>query len=198
MAVIKADLTNVQTIIDAMRRGPVVLPTETLYALAVPISNKSAYDAVYKLKGVKMQSASPIGFYGLRDIEKYCIVDEGAKNIVRNLMPGPLTLILKSKMDAHWVVNNRIAVRVSSSLLVREVIRRVGPITMVGANIRGFRSSPGLKEIMGQFGSRIGLYVDGGQLKGIPSTIYDYTSKKLLREGEVTLKSIKEAENGVR
>ncbi|MGC8562683.1 MAG: L-threonylcarbamoyladenylate synthase [Thermoplasmata archaeon] len=198
MAVIKADLTNVQVIIDAMRRGPVVLPTETLYALSVPISDKSGYDAVYRLKGVKMQSASPIGFYGLRDIEKYCIIDEGAKNIVRNLMPGPLTLILKSRMDAHWVVNNRIAVRVSASLLVREVIRRVGPITLVGANIRGFRSSPGLKEIMGQFGNRIGLYVDGGQLNGIPSTIYDYTSKKVLREGEVTLKSIREAENGIR
>jgi L-threonylcarbamoyladenylate synthase len=198
MTVIKADLTNVQTIVDAMARGPVVLPTETLYALAVPINNKSGYDAVYKLKGVKMQSASPIGFYGLRDMEKFCLMDEGAKNIVRNLMPGPLTLILKSKVEAHWVVNEKIAARISSSLLVREVIRRVGPITLTGANIRGFRSSSDLKEIMGQFGNKIGLYVNGGEISGIPSTIYDYTAKKMLRDGQITLKSIKEAENGVR
>jgi L-threonylcarbamoyladenylate synthase len=197
MTVIKGDLTNVQRIVDAMERGPVVLPTETLYALAVPINNKSGYDAVYRLKGVKMQSASPIGFYGLRDMEKFCIMDEGAKNIVRKLMPGPLTLILKSKFQAHWVVNERIAARISSSLLVREVIRKVGPITMVGANIRGFRSSSNLREIMGQFGDRIDLYIDGGEINGVPSTIYDYTSKKMLRDGPVTLKSIKEAENGI-
>lgn len=198
MKVIRAEIANVQAIIDEMARGPVVLPTETLYALSVPISSKSGYDAVYKLKGVKMQSASPIGFYGLRDMEKYCLMGDGAKNIVRNLMPGPLTLILKSKVEAHWVVNGRVAARISSNLLVREVIRRVGPITLVGANIRGFRSSVDLKEIMGQFGERVGLYVNGGDISGIPTTIYDYTAKKVLREGPVTLKSIKEAENGIR
>ncbi len=198
MTVIKADIANIQKIVDAMREGPVVIPTETLYALAVPISSKSGFDAVYRLKGVRMQSASPIGFYGIRDMEKFCVMDEGAKNIVRKLMPGPLTLILKSKTEAHWVVNGRIAARISSSLLVREIIRRVGPITLVGANIRGFRSSSELGEIMKQFGERIRLYVNGGELKGIPSTIYDYTSKKMLREGPITLKSIKEAENGIR
>lgn len=198
MTVIRADIKNVQAIVDAMERGPVVLPTETLYALAVPISNKSGYDLVYKLKNIKMQSASPIGFYGLRGMERFCIMDEGAKNIVRNLMPGPLTLILKSRMEAHWVVNERIAARISSSLLVREIVRRTGPITMVGANIRGFRSSADLKEIMGQFGEKIKLYVDGGEISGIPTTIYDYTHKKMLREGVINLRSIKEAEHGVR
>ena len=198
MSVIKADIANVQTIVDAMARGPVVLPTETLYALAVPISNKSGYDAVYKLKNIKMQTASPIGFYGLRDMEKYCVMDEGAKNIVRKILPGPLTLILRSKMDAHWVVNERIAARISSSLLVREIVRKVGPITLVGANIRGFRSSSNLQEIIGQFGNKIDLYVNGGEISGIPSTIYDYTIKKMLRDGAVTLKSIKEAERGIR
>jgi L-threonylcarbamoyladenylate synthase len=198
MSVIKADIANVQTIVDAMARGPVVLPTETLYALAVPISNKSGYDAVYKLKNIKMQTASPIGFYGLRDMEKYCVMDEGAKNIVRKILPGPLTLILRSKMDAHWVVNERIAARISSSLLVREIVRKVGPITLVGANIRGFRSSSNLQEIIGQFGNKIDLYVNGGEISGIPSAIYDYTIKKMLRDGVITLKSIKEAERGIR
>ncbi|MCL5874707.1 MAG: Sua5/YciO/YrdC/YwlC family protein [Candidatus Thermoplasmatota archaeon] len=198
MTVIKADVANVQEIIDAMARGPVVLPTETLYALSVPISNKSGYDMVYKLKNIKMQSASPIGFYGLRDMEKYCVMDEGAKNIVRNLMPGPLTLILKSKMEAHWVVNERVAARISSSLLVREIIRKVGPITLVGANIRGFRSSADLDEIIGQFGDKVRLYVNGGNISGVPSAIYDYTNKKMLREGEITLRSIKESEHGIR
>ncbi len=198
MTEVNADITNVQLIADAMARGPVVLPTETLYALSVPINSKSGYDMVYALKKIKMQSASPIGFYGLRDMEKYCIMDEGAKNIVRNLMPGPLTLILKSKMEAHWVVNERIAARISSSLLVREIVRKVGPITLVGANIRGFRSSADLKEIMGQFGDKVRLYVNGGEISGIPTTIYDYTTKKMLREGMITLKSIKEAEHGIR
>lgn len=198
MRVIRAEASNVQTIIDGMKKGPVVLPTETLYALAVPIINKSGFDKVYKLKGVKMRSASPIGFYGLREMEKYCVMNEEAKNIVRKFMPGPLTLILKSKVEAHWVVNGRIAARVSSSVLIREIIRRIGPTTLVGANIRGFRSSTDLQEIIGQFGERIDLYVGDGNMSGIPSTIYDFTTKKMLREGEITLKNIMEAEHGIR
>lgn len=197
MHVVKADLKNVQLIVDYMEKGPVVIPTETLYALAFPIQNKAGFDAVYKLKNVKLQSASPIGFYGMRDVEKFCILDEGSRNIIRTLMPGPLTLMVKARVNAHWVINGKIAVRISSYNLVREIIRKVGPITLVGANIRGFRSSSDLKEITKQFGDKIGLYVDGGEIGGIPTTIYDYTSKKLIREGEISLKEIKEAENGI-
>lgn len=197
MHIIKADLKNIQTIVDQMKKGPVVIPTETLYALAFPIQGKSGFDMVYNLKKVKLQSASPIGFYGMKDLERFCALDSGAKNIVRKLMPGPLTLILKSRVEAHWVINNRIAARISSYKLVREIVRKVGPITLVGANVRGFKSSSGLTEITRQFGDRIGLYVDGGEIGGTPTTIYDYTSKKLIREGDISMKKIKEAENGI-
>jgi L-threonylcarbamoyladenylate synthase len=195
--IIKADLKNIQVIIDHMERGPVVIPTDTLYALAFPIQNKAGFDAVYRLKNINLQSASPIGFYGMRDVERYCVLDEGSRRIIRKLMPGPITLILKAKMKGHWVINERIAVRIPSYRLVREIIRKVGPITMVGANIRGFKSSASLKEITKQFGDRVELYVDGGETKGIPTTIYDYTSKKLVREGEVSAKDIMEAQNGI-
>lgn len=197
MNIIKADLKNIQVIIDHMERGPVVIPTDTLYALAFPIQNKAGFDAVYRLKNINLQSASPIGFYGMRDVERYCVLDEGSRRIIRKLMPGPITLILKAKMKGHWVINERIAVRIPSYRLVREIIRKVGPITMVGANIRGFKSSASLKEITKQFGDRVELYVDGGETKGIPTTIYDYTSKKLVREGEVSAKDIMEAQNGI-
>ncbi len=197
MAIINGEIENIQKIIDQMERGPVVIPTETLYAIAIPIRNRAGFDEVYRLKNVRMQTASPIGFYGMRDMEKYCVMDEGAKNIVRKVMPGPLTLILKAKIDGHWVINGKIAARVSSSTLVREIIRKVGPITLVGANVRGFRASTDLKEIMGQFGDKVKLYVRGKEMNGNPSTIYDCTSRKLIREGEIQLREIKEAENGV-
>ncbi|MEM0346621.1 MAG: hypothetical protein QW340_03000, partial [Thermoplasmatales archaeon] len=71
MRVILETLENIQRVVDAMRDGPVVLPTDTLYALSVPIRSKAQFDRVYKLKNKTMESASPIGFYGLRDMEKY-------------------------------------------------------------------------------------------------------------------------------
>lgn len=197
MPVIVGNLENLQKIVDFMEKGPIVLPTETLYALAVPIRNKTGFDLVYRIKNVKMQTASPIGFYGLRDLERYCELDDGAMNIVRKLLPGPLTIILKARIDGHWVINGKIAARLSSNMLVREIIRKVGPITLVGANVRGFKSSTDLEEIISQFGNKVGLYVRGTNMNGIPSTIFDYTSKKLIRNGEISFKEIKEAESGV-
>ncbi|MEM0128488.1 MAG: L-threonylcarbamoyladenylate synthase [Thermoplasmatales archaeon] len=196
MKVIIENLKNVQEVLDAMNEGPVVLPTDTLYALSAPIRSKEQFDKVYKLKNKPMESASPIGFYGLREMEKYCNMDEGAKNIVRNLMPGPLTLVLEAKIKGHWVVNGKIAARIPDRPFVREVIRRAGPITLVGANIRGYKASSDMEEILKQFRDSVGLYVKAENIGGIPSTIYDYTSKKLLREGQITLKQIRELEYG--
>ncbi len=196
MHIIKAEMKNIPKITEHIINGPVVLPTETLYAIAAPISNKNLFDEVYALKNMKMNTASPIGFYGLRDLQRYCILDDASKNIVKKLMPGPLTLILQAKTEGHWVVNKKIAARISSNNLVREVARQVGPITLIGANIRGFKLSSELKEIIAQFGNRISLYVDGGKLNGLPTTIYDYTTKTLIREGSITLREIRGAENG--
>jgi len=195
--IIKAEMKNIPKIAEHIINGPVVLPTETLYAIAAPVSNKNLFDEVYALKNMKMNTASPIGFYGLRDLQRYCILDEASKNIVKKLMPGPLTLILQAKTEGHWVVNKKIAARISSNNLVREVARQVGPITLIGANIRGFKLSSDLKEIIAQFGDRISLYVDGGKLNGLPTTIYDYTTKTLIREGSITLREIRGAENGL-
>jgi len=198
MNIVKEKIENVQAVVDAMREGPVVLPTDTLYALSAPIRYRTLFEEVYRLKGKSMESASPIGFYGLRDMEKYCMMDEGSRNIVRNLMPGPLTIILEARVTGHWVVNGKIAARIPDRLFVREVIRRVGPITLVGANIRGYRSSTNLEEILRQFGENVKLYVRAENMEGKPSSIYDYTSGRMLREGDITLGQIREAQNGSR
>ncbi|MGC9294373.1 MAG: L-threonylcarbamoyladenylate synthase [Thermoplasmata archaeon] len=197
MQIIKEDMQNLPKIIDHLKRAPVVMPTETLYAIVAPVMDKSLFDTVYSLKNMKMNTASPIGFYGLRDMERFCAMDQGAKNIVKKLMPGPLTLILNAKVDGHWVVNKKIAARISSNNLIREVAREIGPVTLIGANIRGFKLSSDLKEIIAQFGNKISLYVDGGILKGSPSTIYDYTTKTLIREGSIPIREIRGAENGL-
>lgn len=197
LKIIQAKLENVPTILTYMRKGPVVLPTDTFYALAAPISNKSIYDRVYELKGMKMNSSSPIGFYGLRDMERYCIMDTKSKYIVKELMPGPLTLILPARMQGHWVISDKIGARIPANEITREIIRNIGPITLTGANIRGFKAPNTIDECTSQFGDKISLYVDGGILPGIPSTIYDYINKSIIREGAITLREIRRAESGV-
>lgn len=197
LKILKAALENLPTIIHYIEISPIVLPTDTFYALAAPIKNKTLFDSVYHLKNMKMESSSPIGFYGLRDMERYCIMDEGSKRIVKKLMPGPLTIILEAKIQGHWVVANRIGARIPNNELTREVIRAVGPITLVGANIRGFKAPTSIEESVGQFGDNVKLYVDAGNLPGIPSTIYDYLNKNIIREGGITLKEIRRAEGGI-
>ncbi len=194
---IKASLENVPTILQYIMESPVVLPTDTFYSLSAPIIRKDLFDRVYQLKGIRMESSSPIGFYGLRDMEKYCSLDEGAKRIVKRFMPGPLTIILEAKIKGHWVISNKIGARIPDNQLTREVIREVGPITLVGANIRGFKGATNIQESIAQFGENVPLYVDAGNLPGIPSTIYDYTNKNIIREGGITLKDIRRAEGGI-
>ncbi len=197
MKIVESKLENLPLIVDTMRNNPVVLPTDTFYALSVPISSRDLFDMVYKIKGIEMRSASPIGFFGLRDMEKYCVLDENAKNIVRKLMPGPLTLILDAKVPGHWVISGKIGARIPDNNITREVVRSIGPITLTGANLRGFRAPLTIEESVKQLGDKVELYVDAGVLPGIPSTIYDYTNKRIIREGRISLMDIRRAESGI-
>lgn len=185
------------------RGGTVVYPTDTAYGLGVDALNRKAVKQVYKIKGRKFTKPLPLIVSSLNMGQKWGYFTQRALELANKWWPGPLTLILKSKISDSGKLTTlqtrkrlkTVGLRVSNSLIARQLSQRLGrPITATSANISGERECYSAREVLKQFRDKKDqpdLILDGGSLKRVkPSTIVDMTGPtlKVLRQGPIQLK----------
>ena len=79
------------------RGGLVVMPTETVYGLGGDGTNPDASSDIYKAKGRPSDNPLIIHIADPVDAEKYAHTSKLYYDIADAFMPGPITVILKSK-----------------------------------------------------------------------------------------------------
>lgn len=176
----------IEEAIKTLKRGGVIVyPTETSYGLGADYTNKRAIKKIFKIKKRADKKLSVI-VSSLFVIKKYAIIDEDAEKLVREFMPGPLTLVVKKREKGT------IAFRISSNEIAFSIAKKFKkPIIATSANISGLGDNYEIKKIREIFEDKVDLIIDGGNLrKRKPSTIYDVENRKILREGPITEKMI--------
>ena len=91
---------------------------------------------------------------------------------------------------------DNVAIRIPDNKIALEILSIFGPLTCTSANISGQKTPSVISDISMQFKpGDISVYIDGGVLIGMSSTIVDLTSKKpkILRKGAISEKQIMDA-----
>ena len=162
----------------AIQNGKIVIyPTDTVWGMGCDPFNQKAVDELFKIKGKKTDGLS-IMLNNVKLIYDYCEVNKKAKKIIEEFLPGPVTLILKSKKDfAKGVTRNgNIAIRIPLNNTALNLAANQ-PIVTTSVNLHGKKIAQNLDEAKEIFGSNC-HYLDGEEPKGIESTIINLTEKK--------------------
>jgi L-threonylcarbamoyladenylate synthase len=162
----------------AIQNGKIVIyPTDTVWGMGCDPFNQKAVDELFRIKGKKTDGLS-IMLNNIKLIYDYCEVNNMVKKIVDEFLPGPITLILKSKKDfAKGVTKNgNIAIRIPLNNTALDLAVNQ-PIVTTSVNLHGEKIARNLNEAKKIFGSNC-LYLDGEKPKGIESTIIDLTENK--------------------
>lgn len=186
----------VDAVVEALRAGEVVLlPTDTVYGLAVDASNPAATARLFAVKERPGDVALPVlvaddgQAFGLA-----ASVPPAARRLAAALWPGGLTLVLPRRADLLLDLGGHdrgtIGVRVPDHDLVREVARRLGaPVAATSANLHGRPTPEGFDEVLAGLGDApdVALAVDGGPCAGAASSVVAVTSDAVtvLRQGRV-------------
>lgn len=165
--------------------GLCVLPTETVYGLAVLPSHAEAVAKARATKGRADQQPFTWHLAHRRDARQlWPDVPLAIERLLERYWPGPLTVILP---DAH---GGTAGARLPAHDFTRDVIAACGePLWLSSVNRSG---EPPLREaatIEAAFGAQVALIVDDGPSPiGMASTIVRQTSRRLevLREGILT------------
>ena len=166
---------------DAVREisnGKIIIyPTDTVWGIGCDAFNQDAVDRLFKLKEKKEPGVSVI-LNNKEQIRDFCMVNEYVTNISDNFLPGPITLILKSKKEfANGVTRDgNIGIRIPKHKISLELAKKT-PIITTSANKHGEKIAANIDEAKEIFGKEC-LYIDGKPPEGIESTIIDMTNEK--------------------
>lgn len=176
--------------------GVLAIPTDTVYGIGASINSNSALERIYKIKRRDKASALPVLVSSLEQVAMIAeSEDDIFKALAQKFWPGPLTIVLKKKLNLSEIISGKdtVAVRMPDNHFVLNLINSVGPLAVTSANISGMRSSVSALEVMNSIGNDVDLIIDGGDAKiGKESTIVDCTEDNLviLREGALSKEEI--------
>ena len=211
MLTIKVDRNNpnkktIIKVVNVLQEGGVViLPTETVYTLAVDATNESAVKKIYKIKERDYNKPLHVVVSSLGMAKKYVYINSLGKKLANKFLPGPLTLIFKKrprKLPNLLTSGLRtLGIRIPDLKINQEISRVFGkPYTTTSANKSSGLNPYTVKESLYQLDknkvSLINLIVDAGPLPHLkPSTIVNVTgdSFKILRQGPIKKEEIEKA-----
>jgi L-threonylcarbamoyladenylate synthase len=165
-------------VVATLRAGGVVLlPTDTVYGLAVLPTEAEAIARLFALKARPRAVNLPVMVGDPLDLERLGVeVNEVARRLFRSpFMPGALTLVLGfgDGTRAPWLAGREeVATRMPDDAFLLEVLREAGPLLVTSANRHGQGRTP--EEVPGILRELEGtpdLVVDDGPRREVPSTI---------------------------
>ncbi|MFL2926786.1 MAG: L-threonylcarbamoyladenylate synthase [Candidatus Poseidoniales archaeon] len=170
---------------SALKKGKIIVyPTDTVWGIGCNPFDQESVNNLFNIKGKKENGIS-ILVNNVNLISEYCITNKTQKDIIEKLFPGPVTAILKSKVEfAKGVTRNgNIAIRIPKNNTSISLAKN-NPIITTSANIHGENIAKNLNEAKKIFGNSC-IYLDGEKPSGIESTIIDLTkdTPKIVRIG---------------
>lgn len=191
--------------VEELRNGRlVVLPTDSVYALAADAFSRSATSRLFGAK--RRGRATPLTVIVRSPRQTTGLVEavsEPAERLMAAYWPGPLTLVFRAVEGLNWDIGDSqgtVSLRMPADDLLLELVADVGPLAVTSANRRGEPVPQTAADARRQLGLSASLYLDGGERSGPSSTVVDVTRDRadVLREGAIPADEVAEVATGAR
>jgi len=176
--------------------GLIIFPTETCYGVGVDATNADAVSKLLKYKKRPEGKAISIAVSIKDKASEYVEINKEASKLYNTFMPGPITIISKSKNKVDKRLQSEkgtLGVRIPNYKFLLDLLSVFGkPITSTSANSSGKKTPYSIKDLLENLPEKqskmIDLIIDAGTLpKNPPSTVIDTTTTELTtyRQGRI-------------
>lgn len=174
--------------------GVIIIPTDTIYAMACKLDSKKAIERMARISGKKTEKINfSLICSDLSNIADYTAnIDRAVFRLLKNNLPGPFTFILKANTSVTKYFSGTkktIGIRVPDNAIAQTIIKELGiPLVVTTIHhedeILEYMTDP--DEIETKFGHTVDCVIDGGAGGNIPSTIIDCSDDDItiVRQGK--------------
>jgi L-threonylcarbamoyladenylate synthase len=166
--------------------GVAVFPTDTVYGLCCDPENAGAVRRLYALKGRPADRPAALLCFSLAvALELLPELGERARGALRQLLPGPVTLLLPNAEGRYPLTGGELlGLRVIDIGLSLDL-----PVLQSSANRSGEGDARRIEDVPLAIRDGADLVIDGGELPGVASTVVDLSrldldgSWRVVRQG---------------
>lgn len=161
----------------ALTAGAIALvPTETVYGLAVLPSIERAVSRLFEMKGRPQERRLPVAVSSLAQVEALgARLTADARRLIWKHWPGPITLAIGLEETAGtpaWLRGrDEAAFRCPAAQFLLDAIDRLGPLFLTSANAHGEAAATTVPAALASIASVPEIAFDAGDLPGLASTV---------------------------
>ena len=173
--------------VQVLRRdGLIVYPTDTVHGLGADALSEHAVLKVFEAKGRPVGKPISVAVSDREMLACIAVITPPAEKLIEQFLPGPVTVVLKARNvlpDLLTGGTGRIGVRIPDHEIALDIIRAFdSPITATSANLSGEKDPTTRDEVSVPYD----LFIEGGMVSGVPSTVVDPDLRLILRRGKNT------------
>ena len=174
----------------------IIFPTDTVYGIGTSIYDSKGMDKIYQIK--KRDRSKPLAVLcaNIEQIESIAYVTDEARKLINKFLPGPLTVILKSKeCILETFKGETVGVRIPNYDVALEILKENGPMATTSVNESGMPSINNYNEIVKDYSNLVDeIYKPSScATSSLASTVVLVTDNgiNVVREGAITYEMIK-------
>lgn len=181
-------LRQVVTVLE--QGGVIAYPTDTTYGIGCDILCAKAIERIYRLKGKSRKDTLSFVCADLSHLADYAVVSNAGFRLMKTLLPGPYTFVLKAtKLPPRVLQTSQktVGIRVPDHPIPLALVRLLGrPIVNTTAKRAGGPPFTHPEDIDKVLGHGIDVIIDGGPIVDQVSTVVAIEGEELtvLREGK--------------
>lgn len=192
--------TDLDDAAAAMRAGRVVvIPTDTVYGLAVAADHSEAVAAMFRLKHRPVDVKVAVLVADVGQARRYVDLGAAGEALAERFWPGPLTIVAPRHVVGSLAAGDdeTLGVRCPDDAVARALAERVGPVAATSANLHGHDTPARAAEVAELFPDAA-VVVDDGPRPGSASTVVSVVDGPpvILREGPISAADIDAALGG--
>lgn len=161
--------------------GLIAVPTDSSYAVLARLDDKSAADALRRLRGLDDRHHLTLLCRDLAEISHFAKIDNPQYRLLKLATPGPWTFILEATREVPRRVSHpsrkTIGIRVPDHPVALGLIEQAGSPLMSTTLVPQGEDMPlnDAQEILDRYDAQLAAVIDGGACPLQPTTVIDLT-----------------------
>ncbi len=163
-----------------------IIETDTVYGIGCLYSSEIGAKRIMDIKGRDESKFFSLLVSNMYQVEELTTDSKKYIDITDKYWPGAITFIYtkSDKVRDYISKTDTVGLRMPASPKVLRLMEKFGPIIMTSLNKSGEKPLTKYSDTLKYVGT-VDYIIQGSDLSGIPSTVYDLKNKKTLREGSI-------------
>ncbi len=167
----------------------IVFPTDTVYGIGCLFNDLPSIKRIYEIKNRDYSKPMVILCANYKQVDLLIAEEQVLTTSIKKHWPGKLTIIFFKNKKVYDIITagkKTIGIRIPGNDISLELLKKHGPMVVTSLNLSNQPAITKYSDVL-KFEKLVDYVIEGKDLDSIPSTVYDLTQDKVLRQGEVII-----------